>query len=162
MREMRRSRQLLGEAETLEILDRGSHGVLALIGDGGYPYALPISYAREGGRLYMHCAKAGHKLDALRAEPRASFCVVARDEVVPEEFTTRYRSAIAFGRIHELAGEEDILRALRLLCAKYCPGIGAEAVEAAIAREFAGVNVLEFKIERLSGKQARELIEKGG
>lgn len=162
MREMRRSRQLLGEAETLEILDRGSHGVLALIGDGGYPYALPISYAREGDRLYMHCAKAGHKLDALRAEPRASFCVVARDEVVPEEFTTRYRSAIAFGRIHELAGEEDILRALRLLCAKYCPGIGAEAVEAAIAREFAGVNVLEFKIERLSGKQARELIEKGG
>lgn len=162
MREMRRSRQLLGEAETLEILDRGSHGVLALIGDGGYPYALPISYAREGDRLYMHCAKAGHKLDALRAEPRASFCVVARDEVVPEEFTTRYRSAIAFGRIHELAGEEEILRALRLLCAKYCPGIGAEAVEAAIAREFAGVNVLEFKIERLSGKQARELIEKGG
>ena len=67
MREMRRSRQLLGEAETLEILDRGSHGVLALIGDGGYPYALPISYAREGDRLYMHCAKAGHKLDALRA-----------------------------------------------------------------------------------------------
>lgn len=162
MREMRRSRQLLGEAETLEILDRGSHGVLALIGDGGYPYALPISYARDGGRLYMHCAKAGHKLDALRAEPRASFCVVARDEVVPEEFTTRYRSAIAFGRIHELAGEEEILRALRLLCAKYCPGIGAEAVEAAIARERAGVNVLEFEIERLSGKQARELIEKGG
>ena len=162
MREMRRSRQLLGEAETLEILDRGSHGVLALIGDGGYPYALPISYARDGGRLYMHCAKAGHKLDALRAEPRASFCVVARDEVVPEEFTTRYRSAIAFGRIHELAGEEDILRALRLLCAKYCPGIGAEAVEAEIARERAGVNVLEIKIERLSGKQAQELIEKGG
>lgn len=162
MREMRRSRQLLGEAETLEILDRGSHGVLALIGDGGYPYALPISYARDGGRLYMHCAKAGHKLDALRAEPRASFCVVARDEVVPEEFTTRYRSAIAFGRIHELAGEGDILRALRLLCAKYCPGIGAEAVEAAIARERAGVNVLEFKIERLSGKQARELVGKGG
>ena len=135
MREMRRSRQLLGEAETLEILDRGSHGVLALIGDGGYPYALPISYAREGDRLYMHCAKAGHKLDALRAEPRARFCV--------------------------LAGEEDILRALRLLCAKYCPGIGAEAVEAEIARERAGVNVLEFKIERLSGKQARELIGKG-
>ena len=162
MREMRRSRQLLGEAETLEILDRGSHGVLALIGDGGCPYALPISYAREGDRLYMHCAKAGHKLDALRAEPRASFCVVARDEVVPEEFTTRYRSAIAFGRIHELAGEEDILRALRLLCAKYCPEAAEAAVEAEIARERAGVNVLEFKIERLSGKQARELIEKGG
>lgn len=162
MREMRRSRQLLGEAETLEILDRGSHGVLALIGDGGYPYALPISYTRDGGRLYMHCAKAGHKLDALRAEPRASFCVVARDEVVPEEFTTRYRSAIAFGRIHELAGEEEILRALRLLCAKYCPEAAEAAVEAAIARERAGVNVLEFKIERLSGKQARELIEKGG
>ena len=162
MREMRRSRQCLGEAETLEILDRGSHGVLALIGDGGYPYALPISYARESDRLYMHCAKAGHKLDALRAEPRASFCVVARDDVVPEEFTTRYRSAIAFGRIHELAGEEEILRALRLLCAKYCPEAAEAAVEAEIARGRAGVNVLEFKIERLSGKQARELVGKGG
>ena len=64
-REMRRGRQALPEEMCEAVLSRGSHGVLALAGDEGYPYAVPISYVYEGGKLYFHCARSGHKLDAI-------------------------------------------------------------------------------------------------
>lgn len=81
-REMRRSRQALPQEEVVAILDRGTHGVLALAGDEGYPYALPISYVYADGKLYFHCARSGHKLDAISRCPKASFCVVDQDQVV--------------------------------------------------------------------------------
>ena len=81
-REMRRKRQALPLERCEEVLRRGTSGVLALSGDGGYPYAVPISYCYDGSRLYFHCAKEGHKLDAIRREPRASFCVIDQDQVV--------------------------------------------------------------------------------
>ena len=157
-REMRRSRQRLDYARAEEILRRAPHGVLAVLGDGGYPYAVPLSFAYEDGHIYIHCARAGHKLDALRRCAKASFCAVERDAVVPEEFTTRYVSAIAVGRARELASDAEKRAALRLLCRKYCPALPDEAVEAAIERDWAGVNILDFEVESLSGKQARELI----
>ena len=109
--EMRRKKQQLSNEETEEILRRGSHGVLALLGNEGWPYALPISYVYDEGRLYFHCAAAGHKLEAIAREPRASLCVVDMDEVIPELFTTAYRSAIAFGRLRVLEDREEIVRA---------------------------------------------------
>lgn len=43
-REMRRKRQLLPPEESLAILERMTGGTLALHGDNGYPYAVPVSY----------------------------------------------------------------------------------------------------------------------
>ena len=63
---MRRKKQLLSQEETAAVLARGSSGVLALAGENGYPYAVPLSYVYDGGRLYFHCARSGHKLDAIR------------------------------------------------------------------------------------------------
>ena len=154
-REMRRKKQLLSPAETEEILERGTHGVLALIDGEGEPYALPMSYVYSNGRLFFHCAKAGHKLEAVRSHGRASFCVVAKDEVWPEELTTRYRSAIAFGGIRELRDEGEKLSAVRALADKYCPGMSPEEREAAIERDFPELNMLELTIDRLSGKRSR-------
>lgn len=82
-RDMRRSRQAMSRAECDAVLFRGTSGVLALAGDEGYPYALPISYVYDGARVYFHCAKSGHKLAALRRCPKVSFCVVDQDQVVP-------------------------------------------------------------------------------
>ena len=96
---MRRSKQALSPEEMESILLGGTSGVLALQGEGGYPYAVPLSYVYTGGRFYFHCARAGHKIDAVRHSPKASFCVIGQDQVVPEEYTTYYRSVIAFGAV---------------------------------------------------------------
>lgn len=157
-REMRRKRQALPPAAAGEILERGSFGVLALSGDGGYPYAVPLSYAydRAGGRLWFHCARSGHKLDAIRRSGRASFCVVDQDQVVPEAYTTYYRSAIAFGTVRELGGEER-RRALEKLALRYAPQDSARRRQEEIDRCGDRVCMLEMAIEHLTGKEAKEL-----
>ena len=111
-REMRRKRQLLSEKEAGEILKRGTSGVLALAGDDGYTYAVPISYVYDGEKLYFHSAKSGHKLDAIAAEPKASFCVIDQDRIVPEEYTTYFRSVIAFGRVRVMEDEAEKRQAI--------------------------------------------------
>lgn len=59
-REMRRMKQLLPMEETEAVMHRCSNGVLACMGDGGYPYAVPLNYVYYDGKIYFHSAKAGH------------------------------------------------------------------------------------------------------
>ena len=152
--EMRRKIQQLPRAEAEEILRAGSSGVLALAGEEGYPYALPISYVYHGGRLYFHCAPAGHKLDAIARCPKASFCVIAQDDVVPALYTTRYRSVIAFGTIRQLEDEQAMITALDVLGRKYAPDLDPSAeIDGSLHR----VCVLEMTIDHLTGKEGIEL-----
>lgn len=118
-REMRRNKQTLSREESIAVLNRGTSGVLAVSGDDGYPYAVPLSYAYHGSRLYFHCAKSGHKLDAIARNQKASFCVIDQDNVVPHEYTTYFRSVIVFGTARIVEDEAEKKRALEILAAKY-------------------------------------------
>ena len=159
-REMRRKRQALTQAQCQAILEQGSCGVLALSGDGGYPYAVPLSYLYHQGKLYFHCAKSGHKLDALRREPKASFCVVAQDQVAPLEYTTLYRSVIVFGRLRELEDDGEKRAAIEALALKYAPQDTPAHREEAIQRDWGPLCMLELTPEHVSGKQGKDLIGK--
>lgn len=156
-RPMRRSRQLLSQQDAEEILSRATSGVLSVLGDDGYPYGVPLSYVYHEGRIYFHGARAGHKLDAIRACAKASFCVVDQDQVVPQEYTTYFRSVIAFGRVQELTDAQEKRAALDVLAARYYPGHEEERA-AAIDREFPAAAVLVFTIEHMTGKEAIELV----
>lgn len=163
-RPMRRAAQALAVSEAEAILAQGSAGVLALAGDDGYPYALPMSYVYADGVLYFHSAIRGHKIDAIARDNRASFCVIAANDVVPERFTTRYRSVIAFGRIHVVDNPDEIRAALRKLAGKYAPAVNPARTETEIARSLADnstpvVCILALTVEHLSGKEGRELAE---
>lgn len=157
-RPMRRGRQELNPEEVSAILEKGSSGVLALAGDNNYPYALPISYVYSGGKLYFHCARQGQKIDAIKRNPRASFCVVAQDRVMPEEYTTYFRSVIAFGQIRLLEDKEEIFAAIDRLGAKYAPHHSAEKRRGFIEKELAALCMLEMSIDHVTGKEAKELM----
>lgn len=154
-RKMRRSKQELPADEALRLLEAGSSGVLALLGDGGWPYAVPLSYAYAAGKLYFHCARAGHKLDAVRSEPRASFCVVAQDLVVPEKYTTHYRSVIAFGRVRILEDGDEKRRGIEMLAERFAPDDSAGHRRRVVDSEWDNFCVLEFDIEHITGKEAK-------
>ena len=49
-RKMRRSQQQLPKCECDRILSESTAGTLALLGDNGYPYAVPISYVYCEGK----------------------------------------------------------------------------------------------------------------
>lgn len=157
---MRRFRQLLPEEETLDILKNGTNGVLALCGSDGEPYAVPISYVYADGKLYFHGAGVGHKHDIIKENPRASFAVVQQDEIVPEKFTTYFKSVIAFGTIKYAETREEIRHGIELLAKKYSPLETDEAVQAEIAASGKGMRVFVLEIEKLTGKQAIELVNK--
>ncbi|MCI8537914.1 MAG: pyridoxamine 5'-phosphate oxidase family protein [Oscillospiraceae bacterium] len=158
-REMRRNRQLLSQADSAAVLDRGGSGVLALSGDDGYPYAVPLSYVRQKDKLFFHCATTGHKLDALQRSDKASFCVIDQDQVVPEAYTTWFRSVIAFGRLRILEDEGEQRKALTLLAQKYAPEAGEEGLEQEIGKAAGRLCVLELSIEHMTGKEAIELVK---
>ena len=155
---MRRNRQILSEEACAAVLERGTSGVLALQGDEPYPYAVPLSYVYHQGKIYFHCAKQGHKLAAIAANPRCCFCVIDQDQVVPAEYTTYYRSVTAFGTLRVMT-EGEMGPAIDILAAKYAPQDPPERREKYIRREWSGLCMLEMTVEHLSGKQAIELVQ---
>lgn len=159
-RPMRRFRQALPQGMCEEILRRGTSGVLALCGEDG-PYAVPLSYAWADGKIIFHCAKVGHKLDCIRYDDRCSFCVTDQDAVVSEAYTTYFRSVIAFGRIRVVTDTEACRALATLLGERYYPGHPAE-VQAEISGALNRLCVLVMDVERLTGKEARELMEQRG
>jgi len=158
-RPMRRFKQLLADEEAKKILVDGTHGVLAVSGDYDYPYAVPLSYVYADGCLYFHSAVQGHKVDALRRNPKASFCVVERDEIRPAEYTTYFRSVIAFGRVSILESDKEKMATLRMLGERYNPGHPADAQHEA-EKSLSRVLIFRMEIDHLTGKQAIELVNK--
>lgn len=156
-REMRRKRQLLSTQESIDILANGTSGVLALLGDDDYPYAVPISYVYYDSKIYFHGAKAGHKIDAIKKYSKASFCVIDQDNIVPKEYTTYFRSVIAFGKIHILNDEKEIREAIEKLAIKYYPQDNETNREKAINKEWKPLCMMEFSVEHLTGKEAIEI-----
>lgn len=157
-RKMRRFKQLLPNETAVEILERNTGGTLALLGDDDYPYAVPISYVYADGKIYFHSAKAGHKIDAIKNHEKASFCVIDKDQIVPEEYTTYFRSVIAFGKIRFVEEETEIRRIATILAMKYSPGY-EEGIPAEIDSSIKAMAIIEMDIEHLTAKEAIELVK---
>ena len=158
-REMRRKKQVLSQKEVEDILHKGTSGVLALLGDNDYPYAVPISYVYDDGKVYFHSAKSGHKIDAIQRTAKASFCGIDEDLVVPEEYTTYFRSVIAFGRIRIVEDDSEKRAAIEKLAIKYAPEDTAANRDYAISREWKPLCMLEMTIDHVTGKEAIELVK---
>lgn len=157
-RDMRREKQALSREAAIEILERNTAGVLAVFGDEDYPYAVPLSYVYADSKIYFHCAKVGHKIDGILKSDKVSFCVIDQDLVVPEEYTTYYRSVIVFGRAKILEGEAKRVP-LEKLGDKYHPD-HMEQTRRTVERSFQNVCLVELTIEHLTGKEAVELAAK--
>ena len=153
-RNMRRFKQQLSAEETEKILRNGKYCVMAISGDNDYPYAVPLNYVCDGTSVYIHSASQGHKIDSLKRNPKCSLCIVDKDDVMPEEFTSYFRSVIAFGTACFVESTDEKIAALRLLGDKYSPGIDPEEE---IARFIKTVCIIRIDIDSVTGKEAIEL-----
>lgn len=155
-REMRRKRQALSREEISSVLYRGTSGVLALSGDDNYPYAVPVSYVYDGENIYFHCAKSGHKLDAIQRNAKVSFCVIDQDEIVPDEYTSYFRSVIAFGQADVIEDEKEKRAAIEKLALKYAPKDTPIGRKNAIDQGWMPLCVVKMSIDHITGKEAIE------
>ena len=155
-RPMLRAHQQLPEEECLAILKAQPRGVLSVFGDDDYPYGMPMNhyYCEEDGKLYFHGGMAGHKIDALRRHPKASFCVY--DDGVRREghWALTFRSVIVFGQVEIIEDHEKMLDITARLSRKFTDD------EDYIAKEIAGSahRTLLFALvpEHMTGKRVKE------
>ncbi len=101
-REMRRSDKALTNEEMLDILNTAEYGILSTVGADGYPYGVPVNFICLDNKIYFHAAVTGHKLDNITFNDKVSFTVVKDVELMPDDFNTKYKSVIAFGKVKEL------------------------------------------------------------
>ena len=159
-REMRRKKQLLSNSDSISILKKCTSGVLAVSGDDDYPYTVPLSYVYDDNKIFFHAAKSGYKLDAIKNNDKVSFCVIEKDDIKPEEYTTYYRSVIVFGRAFIIEDDNIKREAIEKLALKYYPDDIKENRDKAINNEYNALCIIELDIEYMTGKEAIELINK--
>lgn len=155
-RKMRRFRQQVSDEECVRILKEVPRGVMAVYGEDGYPYAFPLDfiYDEESGKLYFHCAKEGHKLDAIRKNNHVSFCVMNEGFKKPGEWAWNITSVILFGRIREVTDPKGAEERIRKLGLKYYPT--PESVDDEIRKAMKNVLVLEMTVDHMTGKLVHE------
>lgn len=153
-RKMRRFKQQLSLAECEKLLANEKRGVLSVFGEDGYPYGFPMDFLFDDGKIYFHCAKVGHKIDAIKANNKVSFCIMDSGFKKENEWALNIKSVIVFGRINILTDEQKIENQVRKLGIKYYPT--PESVEVEMKKALNAVCCLELSIDHISGKLANE------
>lgn len=159
-REMRRKNQILSQQESIAILQNGTTGTLAVLGDDDYPYAVPINYFYEDNKIYFHGAKAGHKIDAIKKHNKVSFSVIAQDDIISEKLTTYFKSVVAFGTARIMEDDAEKRSAMEKLTAKFASDQPEQKRSNEITTHFSVLGMIEMTIEHMTGKQALELTKK--
>ena len=149
---MRRHRQQLSQEECVEILTNEPRGVLALLGDDDYPYAIPMSHVYVDGKIYFHGAMTGHKNDAVKKHDKASYCVM--DKGVKTDWWYTFRSVIVFGRIRTLTDRDEKIDKLTHIGDKFFPTHDETVSE--INKLLDRTEVFEITIEHMTGKVVEE------
>ena len=155
-REMLRHKQQLPEEACLEILKSELRGVLSVLGDDDYPYGVPINhyYCEEDGKLYFHGGKSGHKIDALRKHPKASFCVYDQGFKKDGDWALNIRSVIVFGTVEFIEDTEEIYRISRDLSHKFTDD--EKYIQHEILRSGPGTLMFALVPDHITGKIVKE------
>lgn len=152
---VRRSDRLLDQSRALELLRTAEWGVLSMTDIDGSPYGVPLNYVWDGeAALYVHCAPDGRKLRCLDQEPRVSFCIVGKVNLLPSRFTTEYESIVLNGVVTRHLSMEEKHHALELLLEKLSPHDKVVGMKYAAA-SFHRVEILRLDVVSWSGKCKR-------
>lgn len=154
-REMKMKRRELTLEEAKEILRTQKDGVLCVHGDDGYPYGVPINYGYVDGKFYMHSrGNESHKIDAITNNSKVCLTVVAKHDLVEEEYTTKFASAIVFGKARIITDPDEMVVAM----GKMMKGLAPDFMEGAMSRvkgSATALAMIEITPEHITGKVSR-------
>ncbi len=155
-RPIRRAKKEISNDAARQLLHESKRGVLAVNGDDGYPYAIPVNYLydEEQGKIYFHGAKAGHKVDSLKKCDKVCFTVFGNETIKDLEWAPYWQSTVVFGRCHLLETNEETEQILRRVARRYYPN--EATIDEEIASSVRAVQMYEITIEHMSGKEIQE------
>ena len=155
-RELSRKKSEIPLCDCIAILEKEKRGVLSVLGDGGYPYGMPMNhfYCREDNKIYFHCGKSGHRLDALKRCDKVSFCVYDEGEKCDNDWALNFKSVIVFGRVEIIDDMQRIIDITTKLSYKFTSD------EDYIKREIEAFGketlLLALTLEHICGKKIKE------
>ena len=155
-RPIRRVKREIPQEAAKQLLRECRRGVLAVNGENGYPYAVPINYDYDEaeGKIYFHGARAGHKYDAIRACDKVCFTVYGNETVKKETWAPFVQSTVVFGRCRMLENIPENMARLKTLAMKYYPA--EDLADAEIQKDGRAVQLYAIEIEHLTGKEVQE------
>ena len=155
-RPIRRKSKEISLDEAKALLRDERRGVLAMHGDDGYPYAIPLNflYDEAQGKIYFHGAAAGHKADSIRANDKVCFTVYGHETIKKEAWAPFMQSAVVFGRCHVVDDRAETLALVKKLAMKYYPD--EQIADEEIASSGKAVRMYKIHIEHISGKEIQE------
>ncbi len=155
-RELVRKHKQLPQEECLAILRQEKRGVLSVLGDGGYPYGMPMNhfYCEEDGCIYFHCGKVGHRLEALQSCDKVSFCVHDGGTSIPGDWALEFRSVIVFGRMEIIDDYALVCDLSARLSRKFTQD--EDYIRREIQQSGRGTLLLRLTPEHICGKKVKE------
>ena len=155
-RDISRKNQRLELPQIITILNNEKRGILSVNGENGYPYGLPINYwyNEENGYIYFHSGKKGHKVDAINADNRVSFCVYDSGFKRDGEWALNINSVIVFGKIHVVENFEKSVEIFRKLSLKFTSD--TEYIDSEINKFAKATICYELIPEHITGKIVNE------
>ena len=155
-RKIRKVKNELSPERTKEILKKAPRGVLAINGDDGYPYGLPLNYFydEEKESFYFHGTKTGYKIDCINKNPKACFTVILEEEISEDGWSKNTASVVAYGLVEEIEDQDFARDAMIKLAKKYYPNM--ELVDENMAASFKNTKMLAFHIAYMTGKRVNE------
>lgn len=155
-RELERKNKQLSLQDCIEVLTNETRGVLSVLGDNDYPYGMPMNhwYNEEDGKIYFHCGKSGHRLDALKKHDKVSFCVYDQGYRDAGEWALNVRSVIVFGRMEVIDDMKEIIDITTKLSHKFTQD--DEYIKKEIELYGKGTLLLQLVPEHICGKLVKE------
>ena len=155
-REVARKKQALTKEQCIKILKSQLRGTLSVLGDAGYPYGLPMNhwYNEDDGCLYFHSGKVGHKIDAMKAYDKASFCVMDSGTKAEDDWALDFNSVIVFGRLEIIEDHERALEMTRQLSYHFTDDHAY--VDHEIEKDGSRTLCFRLKPEHITGKRVNE------
>ena len=155
-RPIRKKKKEINIDAAKDLLRSSRRGVLAVNGDEGYPYAIPLNYLYddENQKIIFHGAKVGHKVDSLKKSDKVCFTVFGNETIKEEDWAPYLQSVVVFGRCHLVENRDDTIRLVKKFARKYYPN--EDLVHEEVASSGMGVQMFEIEIEHLSGKEIQE------
>lgn len=118
----RKDREITDPAEIESILQGALVCRMGLC-DGLKPYVVPMNFGYRDGKVYLHSAKEGRKVDILRENLNVCLEFEKNVEITASNeacsFSMKYRSVIASGRAVFLEGEEEKAFGLNVIMRHY-------------------------------------------
>lgn len=155
-RELLRKKQKLTVEECVFVLENETRGILSVNGDEGYPYGMPMNhfYNHSDGCIYFHCGKFGHRIDALRKDPKVSFCVCDKGFRREGEWALNVKSVVVFGKISIIDDNDAIIEICEQLCHKFTDD--EEYIQKELQGSLKNTLLLKLVPEHICGKLVNE------